>query len=66
MRHKISKTTKKHIRVLKRMIKVHYNSTKPMDDYYTGMYNGMVFALTLLDNKEPKYKRIYDKTRRKL
>ncbi len=37
-------------------LKAHHDSTKPMDDYFTGMYNGLECALCLIEHREPFYK----------
>lgn len=33
---------------LKRLRGVHYDATKPMDPYFTGMYNGIELARTVV------------------
>lgn len=38
------------------LLKIQYDSTTPMDDYQTGMYNGMEMILSILGNREPNYK----------
>ena len=44
-----------NIEKVKEMQKVHYDSTTPMDDYHAGFYNGIEYALCILENKEPDY-----------
>jgi hypothetical protein len=46
----------RRIEQVKQMLEVHYSSTTPMDSYHTGMYNGIEYALTILENRESKYK----------
>ena len=45
----------KMITKLRELPKIHYDSTTPMDEYYTGMYNGIECVLSLIDEREPKY-----------
>jgi hypothetical protein len=46
------------IKELKDMQKAHYDSTYPMDDYFTGMYNGMEFIISCISGEEPNYKTV--------
>jgi ABC-type polysaccharide/polyol phosphate transport system ATPase subunit len=47
---------KRKIETIKEMLKLHYATTTPMDSYQTGMYNGIEFALTILEERESKFK----------
>jgi hypothetical protein len=40
---------------MKRIQKAHYESTKPMDSYFTGMYNGMEVLIASLENREGQF-----------
>lgn len=46
------------IEQLEEIKKIHYDSTTPMDSYFTGMYNGIECAIATLENREPKYKSV--------
>jgi hypothetical protein len=48
----------KKLEKLKEMQRVHYDSTTPMDDYFTGMYNGMEYAIAMLEDREANYKTV--------
>lgn len=50
---------------LKEMRDQHYKSTTPMDEYHTGMYNGIEYALCCLENREPNYKECEKEGRRR-
>ena len=52
------KELKKKIAQVRKMKKVHYDATKPMDAYFAGLYNGIEYALSILTDKEPKYKAV--------
>ena len=43
---------------LKKTQKAHYNSTTPMDSYFTGMYNGMEVLIACLENRPGNFKSI--------
>lgn len=40
----------------KELIKIHYDSTTPMDEYFTGMYNGIECVLACIEDREPVFK----------
>lgn len=40
---------------LRELPKIQHESTTPMDDYHTGMYNGLICALSILDERELEY-----------
>ena len=46
------------IEKLEELKQIHYDSTTPMDSYFTGMYNGIECALATLLNREPQYKSV--------
>lgn len=43
---------------MKKTQKAHYNSTTPMDSYFTGMYNGMEVLIAGLENREGVFKTV--------
>lgn len=45
----------KRLKKLRELPKIQYDSTTPMDEYHTGMYNGLECALAIIDDREPKY-----------
>lgn len=50
--------TQARVAKFKELLKMHYDSTTPMDAYNTGMYNGMECVLCLLEEREPNYKTV--------
>lgn len=38
--------------------KIHHDSTTPMDEYHTGLYNGIEAVLCILGHREPAYKNV--------
>lgn len=45
----------RRIEKLRELPQIQYDSTTPMDEYFTGMYNGLECAVALLEEREPKY-----------
>lgn len=43
---------------MKRIQKHHYESTTPMDDYFTGMWNGMEVLIASIENREGNFKSV--------
>ena len=52
--HRIRRNNKEMIRILEEMIVIQRNSVAG-SDYMCGMLNGMIFSLSILDGKAPKY-----------
>lgn len=46
------------LKKLRELSKIQYDSTTPMDEYHTGMYNGLECVLAILDEREPNYKEV--------
>lgn len=42
---------------LYKMQQVHYDSTTPMDAYFTGLYNGIEYAIYCLTGQPPEFKK---------
>lgn len=47
---------KHRIKKAKELPKIHYDSTTPMEPYFTGMYNGIECVLACIEGREPHYK----------
>jgi hypothetical protein len=58
--NKIDDALKVKISELEEYQNVHLEATEPMDDYFSGMYNGMEYALSILDNRDPMYRSTKD------
>ena len=43
---------------LKELQKIHYDATTPMDSYFTGIWNGMEMIISLMEERDPKYKSV--------
>jgi hypothetical protein len=48
----------KRIQDLKELPQLQYDSTTPMDDYHTGLFNGLEMAVAIIEDREPKYKSV--------
>ena len=46
------------VEYLKTIQKHHYNSTTPMDAYFTGMWNGMEVLIASLEHREGNFKSV--------
>lgn len=46
---------------LKELQKINYEATTPMDSYFTGFYNGIEYALSILNDNNPIYKSVENK-----
>lgn len=46
------------IEQIKKIQNEHYNSTTPMDSYFTGMYNGMEVLIACLENRPGNFKSV--------
>lgn len=49
---------KQLIESIKELQIIHLASTSPMDDYFTGFYNGMEALLSVISGDEPVYKNV--------
>ena len=54
-KEKLPKTIDEAVELMKKFLAVHIESTEPMDQYFKGMANGMIFSISLLDGEEPIY-----------
>ena len=41
---------------IRKIQKAHYDSTTPMDSYFTGMWNGMELVVSTISGQEPRFK----------
>lgn len=41
---------------IRKIQKAHYDSTTPMDSYFTGMWNGMELVVSTISGQEPCFK----------
>ena len=46
------------VEYLKTVQKHHYDSTTPMDAYFTGMWNGMEVLIATIENREGNFKSV--------
>jgi hypothetical protein len=51
---------------LKEMQIQHHKSTTPMDEYFTGFYNGIEYSLCVIESRDPIYKECEKPTHRQM
>ena len=47
-----------HVKKMKEIQKAHYDSTTPMDSYFTGMWNGMEVLIAGIEQREGNFKAV--------